>query len=239
MSDITTKTATKGAVKLTAPSAPPRGGKKTVIQAAASALEDESDEENSDEEVTEEKPAEERPFSELSQAERNEIHKARADELTTDPIYEIRFEPYRAAAEERGAVKFSTESDCHFYQFKGKKDADFFLWAFVRFGSPVKKEVAQQSDRQAKRRALRNAAKDAGIYQDILDEIRKASPAPKPKGAGRNEIGRSAPKRRNNNGAPNLSWQRNNYGAPNDPRHSNTYISLPRGGGGGGFWKRG
>ncbi|TCV46359.1 hypothetical protein EDB97_11677 [Agrobacterium tumefaciens] len=224
MSGTATKTATKGATKHSAPAASPHSSIKPVIQATAPTREDDSDDESCDEEVTEEKP-----FSDLSQAERDEIHKKRADELTTDPIYQIRFAPYRALAENNGAVKISEAPDCHFYQFEGEKDEEFFVWAFVRFGLPVKREEVEKSDRRAKRRALREEAKKAGIYKDILQELRKETSVRPAKGAARKKATSPAAWRRNNHGVANGTWQSNNYGAPVRPWLFNNY-DAPTGG---------
>lgn len=128
-----------------------------------------------------------------------------------------------------GAVKISEAPDCHFYQFEGEKDEEFFVWAFVRFGLPVKREEVEKSDRRAKRRALREEAKKAGIYKDILQELRKETSVRPAKGAARKKATSPAAWRRNNHGVANGTWQSNNYGAPVRPWLFNNY-DAPTGG---------
>lgn len=195
MPETTIKAAGKGAVKQAT-----AGGKKPATPAAAPARQDESDEEEEDDD---DEVVEEKPFAELSQPQRDEVHKQRADELTTDPIYHIRFEPYRVLAEETGAVKISKTADCHYYKFEGKKDEKFFLWAFVRFGVPVTMEAMERHDEDAKNRALRAAVRDAGIYDEILAEFQKETR--RPKGTPRNTTAPHTAKKPNKQGARNRS----------------------------------
>lgn len=161
---------------------------------------DESEEEDEEDENDDEN-TEEKSFSELSQTERDEMHRQRADELTTDPIYQIRFKPYQVMAEKKGAIKISKAPDCHFYQFKGKKDEKFFLWALVRFGLPVKMQQVEKSDKRSGARALREAAKDAGIYDEIMAAILERTSAQQPKRHAQNKAAaqtRQQPSRQGN-----------------------------------------